>query len=142
MRGSVRHAVHFKLVYDDGTTYSTGYVEDLSESGLFLESAMSLPINAIVRLEPLDPLEDPLFDVRARVVRCVDRNPFVTDLKSTTVAGSHGPVGLGLEFVDLDVASRTRIADMIDELETRARMTPGVRDRYLGVIVQYPAAVA
>ncbi len=77
-RRTARQAVHFALVLDDGAVFQAGTARDVSDGGLFFETAAQLDPGTIVHLSPLD---GPGLEVRARVVHA-------------------RPSGLGLELVD------------------------------------------
>ncbi len=133
-RRAERHKVRFKMVFDDGNTYSAGYVRDISRTGLFLETASPLPIGSEVRLEPVDA-QDALFEVGARVIRVVE------DLEPIPEAETHendGQVGMGLEFYDLDGEASDAIENMILTLEAAQKQEhdTGTLDPFLGVYVE------
>ncbi|MCB9655603.1 MAG: PilZ domain-containing protein [Deltaproteobacteria bacterium] len=121
-RQSERHQVRFKLVYDDGNTFNAGSVADVSEGGIFLETALPLPIGTVVRLTPLDPAAGQLFEVEARVARVIAYD-------QTTGERS----GMGLQFQNLSDAERKRVTELILALERRAAEFSGERDPFLGV---------
>lgn len=124
MRRSERHKVRFKLVYDDGETFNAGIVRDVSEGGVFLETALPLPVDTQVRLTPLEVEADDLFDVPARVVRIIPHDP-----------ASPNPPGMGLEFLEIGDDERERIVKMITELEQKAADFDGEHDPILGVML-------
>lgn len=126
MRRSERHALQFRIVYDDGNTYYVGVVDDISDTGMLLETPEMLPIGAVVRLEPVDPEEDALFELNARVVRHLAPDDLV---RRVSADGGHGLVGLGLEFVDLDSEEQAAVHAMIRHLRARR---PKSIDPYLG----------
>jgi c-di-GMP-binding flagellar brake protein YcgR len=118
-RGSERHRVRFQLVYDDGESFNSGAVDDISEGGLHLETNLPLATGTIVRLTPLDDSSGHLFEVEARVVRAT-QDPL-----------SGEPSGMGLQFVGLSPDERRALVAMIRALEARAQATPGSADPYL-----------
>ena len=128
-RRAPRHKVRFKLVYDDGNTFNAGRVADVSEGGLFLETALPLPVGTVVSLSPLEPeVAGDIFEIRARVVRAVPYSETSTK-----------PAGMGLEFLDLDKSQREQVVSMIHRLEDKAATsTSGTLDIYLGI--QLPPA--
>jgi hypothetical protein len=128
-RQKERHRVRFKLVYDDGQSFNAGHVMDLSETGLFLETALPLPTGTVVRLMPLGSAGEIVPEVYARVMRSIDYDPTSLD-----------PPGMGLMFVDLSDEDRAKVVTMIRELMDRAVLVPGERDPYLGVFI--PSAPA
>jgi PilZ domain-containing protein len=123
-RQSERHRVRFKLVYDDGNSFNAGSVSNVSETGLFLETALPLPVGTIVRLMPLNDAGDRIFEVDARVMRTIPYDPTSID-----------PAGMGLQFLELSDAQRRIVVDMIHDLEDRAASFQGERDPYLGVLL-------
>ena len=132
-RRAQRHKVRFKMVFDDGQTYSAGYVRDISQTGLFLETAQPLPVGAEVRLEPVDH-EDALFEVSARVVRVVQDEEPIPDAETHA---NDGQVGMGLEFQDLDGEASDSIEKMVVKLEEAQRsQVTGNLDPYLGVYLE------
>lgn len=135
-RRSERHEVAFRLVFDDGETYYSAHVDDISEGGLFLQSPKPLPIGATIALAPVPEEEDPLFSVQARVVRCEDM-----DARTEIDGQAHfGLSGIAVEFIALDEDARRQVREMIETLEAqaRARIENGVYDPYLGEYVRVP----
>jgi hypothetical protein len=128
-RASHRHQLRFKLVYDDGASYSAGYVEDISEGGLFVESAHRVPEGAVVRLETTESGADVLVGLRARVVRVVALDPFAVN-----PVHQDGAFGLGLELLDLSANDRSALSAMIVELGARRRLR-ACRDPFLAIRV-------
>jgi hypothetical protein len=118
-RRSERHKVRFKLVYDDGDTFNAGTVRDVSETGLFLETALPLAKGTDVTLTPLE--SDELFEARGKVVRVEEYD-------------GGNPGGMGIEFTDLSEAERKNVVSMIRRLEAQAH--EGTHDPYLGVKIQ------
>lgn len=125
-RQSERHRVRFHLVYDDGGSFNAGTVRDVSEGGLFLETALPLPAGTIVTLTPLDSAGRTLSEVRARVTRSISYDPERLEQ----------PAGMGLQFLDLDAEERRTIVAMIRQLEEEAARHRGdALDPFLGVRV-------
>jgi c-di-GMP-binding flagellar brake protein YcgR len=126
-RKTERHKVRFHLVYDDGSSFNAGTVHDVSEGGMFLETALPLDVGTEVRLNPLDNAGDSLFEVRARVIRSV---PYDRAAEQSIVSG------MGLQFLDLSGEDRARLVGLIRSLEDQLSRTPaGQVDPYLGVRV-------
>jgi uncharacterized protein (TIGR02266 family) len=123
-RQSERHRVRFKLVYDDGNSFNAGSVTNVSDTGLFLETALPLPVGTTVRLMPLNDAGERIFEVDARVMRTIQYDP-------TSIE----PAGMGLQFVDLNDDQRRIVVDMIHDLQDRAAHFQGERDPYLGVLL-------
>jgi c-di-GMP-binding flagellar brake protein YcgR len=107
-RRGERHRAHFRIVYDDGDTYSVALVRDISETGLGIECPNELAVGAVLRLEPADPDEDELFELEARVVRRA----------GTSSEGLHR---YGLELADNRPRTRSAIEAMIARIEARTR---------------------
>ena len=125
-RQSERHRVRFHLVYDDGGSFNAGTVHDVSEGGLFLETALPLPAGTVVTLTPLDAAGRTLSEVRARVTRAINYDPERLEQ----------PAGMGLQFLDLDAEERRSIVAMIRQLEEEAALHRGDKlDPFLGVRV-------
>lgn len=83
--------LHF--VYDTGESFWAAPAFDLSESGLFLETAHQLPVGTRVLLTADVPDSDRLpFELKGEVVRV---NTFDND------ANFNRPPGLGFRLVDL-----------------------------------------
>jgi uncharacterized protein (TIGR02266 family) len=122
-RTQTRHQVRFRLVYDDGSSFNSGVVHDVSEGGLYLETAMPLPVGAFVRLTPLETTSKEFFEVQARVVR------------TAFDAISGEPAGMGLQFLHLGEAERRDLVRLIRELQDKAALEHTVLDPYLGVRV-------
>ncbi len=133
-RRAERHKVGFKMVFDDGDTYSAGYVRDISRTGLFLETASPLPVGSEVRLEPVDQ-NDALFEVAAKVIRVVESDEPMPDAETHM---NDGQVGMGLEFMELDGEAGEGIERMVNRLEDAQRheKETGSLDPFLGVYVE------
>jgi len=116
-----RHHTEFKLIYDDGESYTAGRVLDVSETGLFLETVQPLPVGTVLTLFPVDEHTQDLYEIEAEVVRVVGENA-----DSATLGG------MGLRFVDPE-ALREQIDALIETLE--AAQGAGYRDPLLGVKV-------
>lgn len=116
-----RHPTEFKLIYDDGESFTAGRVRDLSETGLFLETAQPAPIGTVLTLFPVDAATQDIYEIRAEVVRHISENPDTSDLG-----------GMGLRFVDPDEV-RAQIDALIETLEKM--QASGTRDPLLGVRV-------
>ena len=128
MRRAERYAVQFKMIFDDGETYGSGFVDDISLTGLFLECATPLAIGTVVTLEPVERIEDVLFEVHARVVRIAT----LQEGQQATEGAEHGLVGMGLEYTDLTKAAEPRLEKMIAALVQRAKERAESVEPYLG----------
>lgn len=124
-RKSERHRVRFHLVYDDGSSFNAGTVHDVSEGGLFLETALPLSVGTEVTLTPVGEGQS-LFEVRARVMRTVSYDP---------ARMQDDAAGMGLQFLDLSSEERARVVRLILELESSRAAQAGERDPFLGVVV-------
>ena len=118
-RRAERHRVRFKLVYDDGDTFNAGTVRDVSETGLFLETALPLPKGTKVMLTPLE--SDEIFEAHGKVVRVEEYD-------------GGNPGGMGIEFTDLSEDEVKNVVTMIRRLESQT--SSGTHDPYLGVKIQ------
>jgi uncharacterized protein (TIGR02266 family) len=127
-RQAERHRVRFHLVYDDGSSFNAGTVRDVSEGGLFLETALPLPIGTEVRLTPLlaDANGTQLFEVRAKVARSIPYDP---------ESGNEQPAGMGLQFIGLSPDEQTQVVRMIKDLQAKLASFQGERDPFLGIMV-------
>jgi Tfp pilus assembly protein PilZ len=115
-----RHPAEFKLIYDDGESFTAGRVRDLSETGLFLETALPPPIGTVITLFPVDAATSDLFEIEAEVMRIVPEDP-----DSSTLAG------IGLRFLDTEgVRSQVdALLQTLEKLQSQARTDPilGIR---------------
>jgi len=67
---AARFSVTFRVVWDDGESYFTGPVSNISETGIFVETTMPLKSGAAVTVIPL--VDDvALFELRGKVTRAV-----------------------------------------------------------------------
>jgi len=97
----------FRVKYPNLDRLVTAYSHDLSKGGMFLTTDQFLPINAIIRLEIELPEQGGLLAVTSRVVYVRDK------------PGSSGkPVGMGIQFLDLDQDSLTRLAGFVADRGT------------------------
>jgi molecular chaperone DnaK len=67
-----RYVLKLQIVYDDGKSFMSGPVADISETGVFIETVMPLDPQTTVRLMPLLPDEDGMFELEGMVVRKAD----------------------------------------------------------------------
>lgn len=87
-----RFQLKLQIVYDDGQSFMSGPVADMSETGVFIETVMPLEPQTRVRLMPLLPDEDGMFELEGVVVRKADY-----DLDNHF---DRTP-GMGIKFVDV-----------------------------------------
>jgi hypothetical protein len=67
---AVRYQVSFKVVWDDGESFYTAPVSNMSETGLYIETTMPLPVGHPITIIPLvDGDEGGVFELRGQVVR-------------------------------------------------------------------------
>lgn len=69
---SPRYPLQFQVVYDDGESFMSGPVHDVSESGMFIETVMPLDPGKKVRIMPLLPEQAGLFELEGVVIRKSD----------------------------------------------------------------------
>ncbi|MFO0725746.1 MAG: PilZ domain-containing protein [Myxococcota bacterium] len=127
-RTSERHRVRFHLVYDDGSSFNAGTVHDVSEGGLFLETALPLPVGTTVTLTPLDAAGQVVAEVKAKVMRSIPYDPDRLDQ----------PAGMGLAFMDLTPEGQQAVMMMVQELEKQAKdiRDDSQVDPFLGIRVK------
>ena len=125
-----RRRVHFQMVYDDGSSFNAGIVRDVSEGGVFLETALPLPVGSLVTITAVDGAGKDLGDVVAKVARSIPYDPDGSMLEGTA--------GMGLEFQNLDDAARERIVGIIRAIEDEHRRIRSETefDPFLGVRVR------
>ena len=64
-----RVPLKLQVIYDDGQSFMSGPVIDISETGLFIETVMPLPPGTLVRLTPLVSDAEAGLDFEGEVVR-------------------------------------------------------------------------
>ena len=116
-RQSTRHPVRFKIVYDDGSTFNAGTVINISDGGVFLQTAIPLDKGTEIVLTPVDDAGQ-TFEVRACVVRVIPFEP------------GGPPAGMGLQFLGLTEAERDEVVRVIRAMGQSAQRAA---DPYLGV---------
>lgn len=90
---STRYELRLDVAYDDGSTYETAPVTNLSESGLFLQTAEPLPPGKSVRIVPVSDAGKELFELLGEVVRTEDGER----------------AGMGVRFKDLSESERDKV---------------------------------
>lgn len=100
---AIRYPLRFPVAYDDGEGFMTGYVVDVSESGLFIETVMPLAEGTRVRITPLLPEKAGLFELEAEVVRAKEYDPEVL---------MELPPGMGVRFLSLGEEERKNLAQL------------------------------
>ncbi len=104
-----RFQLKLQIVYDDGQSFMSGPVADMSESGVFIETVMPLEPNTVVRLVPLVADEDGMFELEGVVVR-----------KAEYDLDNHFDRTPGMAVRFTDVSPDQRLA--IDKLLVRGRL--------------------
>jgi len=108
-----RFSLKLQIVYDDGQSFMSGPVLDMSETGVFIETVMPLDPGTAVRLMPLVPEDDSLiFELVGEVVRKADY-----DLDNHF---DRTP-GMGIRFTDVSADQQ----QAIDRLLERGRARTG-----------------
>jgi uncharacterized protein (TIGR02266 family) len=100
-----RVTLKLQIVYDDGQSFMSGPVLDMSESGVFIETVMPLSPGTMVRLTPLVPEDDAaVLELEGEVVRKADY-----DLDNHF---DRTP-GMGIRFINVGAAQRAAIAALV-----------------------------
>ncbi|NJK89927.1 MAG: PilZ domain-containing protein [Myxococcales bacterium] len=102
-----RHPFTFRLVYDDGESFSAATVRNLSATGLLLETPEPAAPGSEVTLYSVESAAQQLAGIRARVVRIVPEDPDRSMLPC-----------MALEFLDPSQL-RPLLDLLIDALRTR-----------------------
>jgi uncharacterized protein (TIGR02266 family) len=101
---SPRFALKLQIVYDDGQSFMSGPVVDISTSGVFIETVMPLPPGTEVRMQPLAPEDVGLFELDGVVVRKHDY-----DLDN---AFDRTP-GMGIRFKDITPEAEAALSRLL-----------------------------
>jgi uncharacterized protein (TIGR02266 family) len=99
-----RFQLKLQFVFDDGTSFMSGPVVDISETGVFIETVMPLPPDTRVRLMPLLNDEALMVEFEGIVARKAD---YDLDNHFDRIPG------MGVRFVDLNDEQKEAIADML-----------------------------
>jgi uncharacterized protein (TIGR02266 family) len=99
-----RFNLKLQFVYDDGNSFMSGPVVDISETGVFIETVMPLPPDTRVRMMPLINDEQSMIELEGVVARKADY-----DLDNHF---DRTP-GMGVRFVNLTDEQRTFLADVL-----------------------------
>jgi uncharacterized protein (TIGR02266 family) len=94
----------FRVKYPTVDRLVIAYSRDFSRGGMFLATEQFLPINAVIRLEIDLPDEGGRIPVTCRVA-------YVRDQPSAAASGK--PVGMGVQFLDLDQGGLSRLASFV-----------------------------
>ena len=124
-RGGLRQQLRFNIVVDDGASFSAGVVNDVSDTGLFLETALPLETSTRVKLTPVDLSEGEPITLEAEVVR----------IESTDSKGDAKIAGMGLRFLNVSDEQVGRFFDALEELAEQAARESVDLDPYLSVMV-------
>jgi uncharacterized protein (TIGR02266 family) len=89
---STRYFIKMRVAYDDGENFMTADVHNMSETGLFLESVLSLKPGTKVTLTPLLEGELGIHELEGEVVRHVADDE--DDIENVP--------GMGIRFLDPD----------------------------------------
>ena len=105
-----RYALQLQIVYDDGKSFMSGPVADMSESGVFIETVMPLDPGTAVTLQPLLPDDEGIPELPGVVVRKADY-----DLDNHF---DRTP-GMGIRFGALDDEQRAAVARLLAQAPRR-----------------------
>jgi uncharacterized protein (TIGR02266 family) len=99
-----RFTLKLQMVFDDGNSFMSGPVVDMSETGVFIETVMPLPPDTKVRLMPLFEDEQGLVELQGVVARKADYD--LDNFFDRTP-------GMGVRFTDLNEEQQTFLADLL-----------------------------
>lgn len=99
-----RFQLKLQIIFDDGNSFMSGPVADISETGVFIETVMPLNPGSRVRLTPLWPNEEGATELDGEVVRKADY-----DLDNHF---DRTP-GMGIRFVDVSAEQRAAITALL-----------------------------
>lgn len=105
-----RYALQLQIVYDDGRSFMSGPVADMSESGVFIETVMPLEPGTAVTLQPLLPDDEAIPELAGIVVRKADY-----DLDNHF---DRTP-GMGIRFVELNDEQRAAVTRLLTQAPRR-----------------------
>ncbi len=105
-----RFELKLQVVFDDGESFMSGPVADMSESGVFIETVMPLNPGSRVRLTPLMHNDDGATEFDGEVMRKADY-----DLDNHF---DRTP-GMGIRFVDVTDEQRTAISALLARARTK-----------------------
>lgn len=110
---AARYRLRFPVAYDDGEGFMTGYVVDVSESGLFIETVLPLKEGTRVRITPLLPEKAGLFELEAEVVRTKEYDPdSLMEL----------PPGMGVRFLSISDEERKNLTQLFAASEVARKL--------------------
>jgi uncharacterized protein (TIGR02266 family) len=99
-----RFQLKLQIVFDDGNSFMSGPVVDMSETGVFIETVMPLAPDTRVRLMPLTDEESAMIELDGVVARKADY-----DLDNHF---DRTP-GMGIRFVDVTDEQRGQIESLL-----------------------------
>ncbi|MEE2901497.1 MAG: 3-hydroxyacyl-CoA dehydrogenase NAD-binding domain-containing protein [Myxococcota bacterium] len=125
---SNRHYIRLQMSFDDGEDFHVARVVDISESGVYLQTAEVQPIDTNLTLSPVGVKNFEDLELKAVVVRS---NQYET----------HGfgkePAGMGLRFLPMKDKVRKQLIFLIRQLKTVDEGSgTGTIDPFLGVRVE------
>lgn len=97
-----RYPLRFRIAYDDGNSFMTADVSDISESGAFLETVMPLKLGAKVTLTPLVDDELGIHEFSGEVVRVIEEDADQIDRVA----------GMGIQFLEPDATALENLRKM------------------------------
>ena len=97
----------FHVAYDDGEGFMTASVFNISETGVFLETAMPLAAGKRVQLTPLLSESAGLFELDGEIVRAEEAGDEL----------SGHPAGMAVHFVDMSEGLKTQLRALLAEAE-------------------------
>lgn len=104
-RRTVRNPVHVDVTCSLGGIAFSGTTRNLTTHGLFVESTVTLAVDAEVELKLELPDSDVPAKLSGRVVRIA------------SAERDRGPSGIGIEFAPMDEATHARIAAFVQQAE-------------------------
>ncbi len=101
-RSFERIPVDWSVDYQSGDTFLYSYITNISEMGIFVYSEKPLPVGSPLTLK-FSPPGEPPFELRGEVAWV---NPY-------REGGENLNPGMGVQFVDLDAATRERMVELV-----------------------------
>ena len=124
-RGGAREKIRFNIMVDDGSSFNAGVVNDVSESGLFLETALPLDVGTKVRLTTVDLGDGEPITVEAQVAR----------VQTDEGSSPENTAGMGLKFLNLNDRQIRQFFEILEEMREQAARESVDLDPYLSVMV-------
>ncbi len=124
-RGGAREKIRFNIMVDDGSSFNAGVVNDVSESGLFLETALPLDVGTKVRLTTVDLGDGEPITVEAQVAR----------VQTDEDSSPENTAGMGLKFLNLNDRQISQFFEILEEMREQAARESVDLDPYLSVVV-------